>query len=36
MLNTPTQKMKGVEHGKVTEKYIDYNIIDVETTYESI
>ena len=34
MLNTPTQKMKGVKHGKVTEKYIDYNIIDVDTTYE--
>lgn len=34
MLNTSTQKMKGVEHGKVTEKYIDYNIIDVDTTYE--
>jgi len=34
LLNTSTQKMKGVEHGKVTEKYIDYNIIDVDTTYE--
>ena len=31
-LNTPVQKMKGVEHGKVTEKYIDYLIKDVETT----
>lgn len=34
MLNTPTQKMKGMEHGKVTEKYIDYNIRDVDTTCE--
>ena len=34
MLNTPTQKMKGVKHGKVTEKYIDYNITDVDATYE--
>lgn len=33
-LNTSTQKMKGVEHGKVTKKYIDYNIIDVQVTYE--
>ncbi|AKB78739.1 hypothetical protein MSHOH_2256 [Methanosarcina horonobensis HB-1 = JCM 15518] len=33
-LNTPTQKMKGVEHGKVTEKYIEYNIIDVQVTCE--
>ena len=34
-LNTPVQKMKGIEHGehgKVTEKYIDYLIKDVETT----
>ena len=31
-LNTPVQKMKGVEHGKVTEKYIEYLIKDVETT----
>jgi len=33
-LNTPTQKMKDVEHGNVTERYIDYNIIDVQATYE--
>ncbi len=33
-LNTKTQKMKGIEHGKVTEKYIDYLIQDVETTYQ--
>ena len=26
--------MKGIEHGKVTERYIDYLIQDVETTYE--
>ncbi|KKG10444.1 DNA polymerase [Methanosarcina sp. 2.H.A.1B.4] len=32
-LNTPVQKMKGIEHGKVTEKYIDYLIKDVETTH---
>ncbi|AKB21873.1 hypothetical protein MSWH1_1602 [Methanosarcina sp. WH1] len=31
-LNTPVQKMKGVEHGKVTEKYIEYLVKDVETT----
>jgi preprotein translocase subunit SecY len=33
-LNTPTQKIKGVKHGKVTKKYIDYNINDVQVTYE--
>ncbi|WP_424353506.1 hypothetical protein [Methanosarcina mazei] len=32
-LNTPVQKMKGVEHGKVTEKYIEYLVKDVETTH---
>jgi hypothetical protein len=31
-LNTPVQKMKGVEHGKVTERYIEYLVKDVETT----
>ncbi|AKB64378.1 DNA polymerase [Methanosarcina mazei] len=31
-LNTPVKKMKEIEHGKVTEKYIDYLIKDVETT----
>jgi hypothetical protein len=31
-LNTPVRKMKGIEHGKVTEKYIDYLVKDVETT----
>jgi DNA polymerase elongation subunit (family B) len=34
MLNTPTQKMKGAEHGKVTNKYIDYDTTDVQVTYE--
>lgn len=33
-LDTPTQKMKDIEHGKVTEKYIKYNIIDVQVTCE--
>ncbi|NPE29446.1 hypothetical protein HNV12_16100 [Methanococcoides sp. SA1] len=33
-LNTKSKKMKGIEHGKVTEKYIDYLIADVETTYQ--
>ena len=33
-LNTRTKKMKSVEHGKVTKKYIDYLIDDVETTYQ--
>ncbi|TQD27912.1 DNA polymerase [Methanolobus vulcani] len=32
-LNTPIKKMKGIEHGKVTKRYIDYLIQDVETTY---
>ena len=32
-LNTHVQKMKGIEHGKVTEKYIEYLIKDVETTH---
>lgn len=33
-LNTRTKKMKGIEHGKITEKYIDYLIQDVETTFQ--
>ncbi|WP_244603622.1 DNA polymerase [Methanococcoides sp. AM1] len=33
-LNTNVKKMKGIEHGKVTKKYIDYLIQDVETTYQ--
>ncbi|AFV22388.1 DNA-directed DNA polymerase B [Methanolobus psychrophilus R15] len=33
-LNTSTQKMKNIEHGRVTERYIDYLITDVETTFE--
>nr|WP_232221985.1 DNA polymerase [Methanococcoides burtonii] len=33
-LNTKTKKMKNIEHGKVTKKYIDYLIQDVETTYQ--
>ncbi|NPE28390.1 hypothetical protein HNV12_10545, partial [Methanococcoides sp. SA1] len=33
-LNTKTKKMKDIEHGKVTERYIDYLIADVETTYQ--
>ncbi|WP_440952226.1 DNA polymerase [Methanococcoides sp. FTZ1] len=32
-LNTPIKKMKGIEHGKVTKRYIDYLIQDVEVTY---
>jgi len=33
-LNTKVRKMKDIEHGKVTERYIDYLIQDVETTYQ--
>lgn len=33
-LNTSTKKMKGIEHGRVTERYIDYLITDVETTFQ--
>ena len=33
-LHTKTQKIKGIEHGKVTEKYITYLIFDVLTTFE--
>jgi DNA polymerase elongation subunit (family B) len=33
-LNTPVQKMKGIKHGRVTKKYIEYLVKDVETTYE--
>ncbi|MCC4771839.1 hypothetical protein FXV91_17210 [Methanosarcina sp. DH2] len=31
-LNASVRKMKGIKHGKVTKKYIDYLIKDVETT----
>jgi len=34
MLNTNVKKMKNIKHGKVTEKYIDYLIADVESTYQ--
>jgi len=34
LLNLPVRKKKVIEHGKVTPAYIDYNIRDVETTYE--
>jgi DNA polymerase elongation subunit (family B) len=33
-LNTKIRKMENIEHGKVTERYIDYLIQDVETTYQ--
>jgi DNA polymerase elongation subunit (family B) len=33
-LNTKKRKIEGIEHGKITNKYIDYLIQDVETTYE--
>jgi len=33
-LHTKAQKIGGVEHGTVTEEYIEYLIIDVITTYE--
>jgi hypothetical protein len=35
LLNLPIQKKKVSEHGKITREYIDYNIRDVETTYEA-
>jgi hypothetical protein len=34
LLNLMVKKKKVLEHGKVTPAYIDYNIRDVETTYE--
>lgn len=34
MLNITHAKYSGVTHGRVTEKYIEYNIRDVEATYE--
>ena len=34
VLNTPHQKMDGGEHGRVTSKYVEYNICDVVCTYE--
>lgn len=34
VLNTPHQKRDGGEHGRVTAKYIEYNICDVVCTYE--
>jgi len=33
-LNTRTRKIKNIEHGRVTPKYIEYLIKDVETTYD--
>jgi hypothetical protein len=33
-LNTRIRKIDGIEHGKVTNRYIDYLIQDVATTYE--
>ncbi|WP_209615727.1 DNA polymerase [Methanolobus bombayensis] len=33
-LKTKTQKIEGVEHGKVTDEYIDYLITDVRATWE--
>ena len=33
-LHTNTQKIRGIEHGKVTEEYITYLIFDVITTFE--
>ncbi|WP_321418435.1 DNA polymerase [uncultured Methanomethylovorans sp.] len=33
-LNTKNRKMKDIEHGRVTKRYIDYLIQDVATTYE--
>ncbi len=34
MLNISHAKYTGISHGRVTEKYIEYNIRDVEATYE--
>ena len=34
LLNLSVRKKKVLEHGKVTPTYIEYNIRDVETTYE--
>lgn len=34
MLNINHEKYTGISHGRVTEKYIEYNIRDVEATYE--
>ncbi|WP_321431131.1 DNA polymerase [uncultured Methanolobus sp.] len=34
LLKTKTQKIKDVEHGRVTEEYIDYLITDVRATWE--
>lgn len=33
-LNSRTRKIKNIEHGRVTPKYIEYLVKDVETTYE--
>jgi hypothetical protein len=33
-LNTSIKKMKDIKHGRVTEKYIDYLVTDVRTTFE--
>jgi hypothetical protein len=34
-LNTRHQKIEGIEHGRVTKEYIDYNINDVRVTSDS-
>ncbi|WP_342305550.1 hypothetical protein [Methanolobus sp. ZRKC5] len=34
LLDTKNKKMKGIEHGIVTERYIDYLIMDVKSTYD--
>ncbi|APH38231.1 DNA polymerase [Methanohalophilus halophilus] len=33
-LNTNIKKKKNIKHGRVTEKYIDYLVTDVKTTFE--
>ncbi|WMW22414.1 hypothetical protein RE476_00940 [Methanolobus mangrovi] len=33
-LDTRIQKMKDIEHGRVTKRYIDYLVTDVESTFE--
>jgi hypothetical protein len=35
ILNTPHKKLDGGEHGRVTAKYLEYNIQDVVCTYEA-
>ena len=33
-LNTSIKKLKNIDHGRVTEKYIEYLVTDVKTTFE--